>query len=127
MVEVNIKTPIYPTESTKRVKEVVKNLFLDLEVSIEDSEKKKMLKAQGNQEQIDYLRQKILEQKISDTARSIISENNLCFSLNKQAATVGEINFKQDGPLGVIEVEILGDRNTIDYLAPKTKDGEPIE
>jgi hypothetical protein len=72
------------------------------------------------------------EQRILDTARSVMLQgvvgDAVQFRLNKQAATVGRINFPpEEEPLGSIHVEIRGAASLIDWLAPRTVDGKPIE
>lgn len=126
MAKTKITTPVYPTESTQKVKEAILKLFPKLEIEIKDLGGKKKLIGRGDRESLKELRKKVLEQKISDTARSIIKQNNLRFSLNKQAATVGEVNFKQNDPLGVIDVRIEANQDLINWLAPRTQEGEPI-
>lgn len=128
MTKFRIKTPVYPTESNKKVKEAIKNLFPDIELEEKKRKEFDELVGYGDKEDLEEMREKILEQKISDTARNIILEKNYDFSLNKQAATVGKINFKEQGPLGTIEVNFLEkEKHLINWLAPKTKEGEPIQ
>ena len=71
------------------------------------------------------------EQKILDTARSVMLDgllgDSIQFRLNKQAALMGRVNFPpEEEPLGSIHVQITGGERIIDWLAPKTADGIPI-
>lgn len=125
MTEVRIKTPIYPTESRKKIKKAINKLFPDIDTKIKEFGDKKQLIGKGDKSNLETFRQKILEQKISDTARSIIKKQ-YTFSLNKQAATVGKINFQEEAALGIIRVKISGSDELIDWLAPRTEDGKPI-
>ncbi len=126
MTEVEIKAPVYPTESTKKVKQAIKKLFPEIEIEKIKKPNKDYLIGKGDKKNLQKLKKRILEQKISDTARKIILKNKFVFSLNKQAATVGKINFQENAPLGTIEVKIKNGEELIDWLAPKTKEGEPI-
>jgi predicted RNA binding protein with dsRBD fold (UPF0201 family) len=50
--------------------------------------------------------------------------------LNKQVATVSKVSFTDDeSPLGpiIVTIEALDIERLIDYLAPRTRDGKPIE
>ncbi|MGB3944646.1 MAG: RNA-binding domain-containing protein, partial [Methanothrix sp.] len=72
------------------------------------------------------------EQRILDTARSVFLAGRvgdaLQFRLNKQAATVGRISFPpEEEPLGSIHVEIRGPQLLVDWLAPRTSEGRPVE
>ena len=71
------------------------------------------------------------EQKILDTARSVMLDgligDVIQFRLNKQAALMGKVNFPPvEEPLGSIHVQITGGEHIIDWLAPKTENGIPI-
>ncbi len=72
------------------------------------------------------------EQKILDTARSVMLDGLLGdavqFRLNKQAALMGKVNFPpEEEPLGSIHIRITGGERIIDWLAPKTAGGMPIK
>jgi predicted RNA binding protein with dsRBD fold (UPF0201 family) len=52
------------------------------------------------------------------------------FMLNKQVAAVGKVSFTTgESPLGpiVVTIETPDIERLIDYLAPRTRDGKPIE
>ena len=117
-----IKAVIYPTEDEEKIKKAVKNIF-DIN-----------LKKEGNYivgestriSSLNILKEKLKDQAIRDTARGILLNNltdkKLSFSLNKQAAFVGIVNFQEGSKLGVMEVEIESDdiMKIIDLIAPST-------
>ncbi|OKY77872.1 MAG: putative RNA binding protein with dsRBD fold [Candidatus Methanohalarchaeum thermophilum] len=129
MTEVKVKTPIYPTESKEKVKKAIRNFFPTINIKIQKKGDIDYLTGDGTFDDLKKLKELILEQKISDTARSVLKKNSFKFSLNKQSALVEKVNFKENAPLGTIYVEINDINNEnelINWLAPKTKDGEPI-
>ena len=122
MFHMRIKAVIYPTEDEEKIKKAVKNIF-DIN-----------LKKEGNYimgestkiSSLNILKEKLKDQAIRDTARSILlnslTDKKLSFSLNKQAAFVGVVNFQEKSKLGVMEVEIESDdiMKIIDLIAPST-------
>ncbi|UOY10174.1 RNA-binding domain-containing protein [Methanonatronarchaeum sp. AMET6-2] len=136
MTEVEIETPIYPTENQEKISEMMKTLFPSIEIEIHEDEGKKLLKAYGDKKSLEKLRERIWEQKILDTSRSVLTrnrENNETeFSINKQTAVVNKINFKESDILGTIDIKIKEEApeeldKTIDWIAPETEEGKPIE
>jgi len=72
------------------------------------------------------------EQRILDTARSVMLAGRVGdavqFRLNKQAAFMGKVSFPPDEePLGSLHVQIKGGKRIVDWLAPKTENGIPVE
>jgi hypothetical protein len=72
------------------------------------------------------------EQRILDTARFVMLAGSVGdavqFRLNKQAAFMGKVSFPPDEePLGSLHVQIKGGKRIVDWLAPKTENGIPIE
>jgi predicted RNA binding protein with dsRBD fold (UPF0201 family) len=72
-------------------------------------------------------------QAILDTARSFLEEGyfgeEIIIRVNKQAAYAGVVNFNEESPLGPITI-IIRTRNPgklMKWLAPRTRDGVPIE
>ncbi|OUJ18195.1 putative RNA binding protein with dsRBD fold [Methanonatronarchaeum thermophilum] len=135
MTEITVETPIYPTEESEKIKKLIKKLFPKIEIEIKEREQKKALVAFGNKESLKKLRKKLWEQKILDTSRTYLQkqkQNNLTtFSINKQSATSGKINIKENDILGTIKITIKEEtpqklQKTIDWLAPETEDGKPI-
>ena len=105
---ISIATSIFPTEDTERVSKAVMNLFPDANIEIESD------RLIADCDELDYLVQKIAEQKIRDSTRRYLMRQikgpGLVFHINKQAAFMGKINFT-DGKsiLGDIEVSISTD------------------
>jgi len=75
------------------------------------------------------------EQRILDTARSVLRKSTMgdkiVFYLHKQAATRSKISFvggDQESPLGAIRVTIEHPEpeRVIDWLAPPTASGRPL-
>jgi hypothetical protein len=51
----------------------------------------------------------------------------ISFQLNKQAAFMGIVSFPpEEEPLGSMHVQIMGGERVIDWLAPETENGMPI-
>ncbi len=121
-----VKTRVYPTESEEKVKRALKNIF-DIELKMENDY---IIGESEKIENLDILKEKLKNQAIRDSARSIFLKNlvekKLKFNLNKQAAFVGVVNFLEESKLGVIEVEIESDDITkiIDLIAPSTLQNE---
>lgn len=139
MIKLRVETPLNPTEDERKVETAIKNIFPTVNISIEgEGLKRRMV---GEAEGVDALRElhrKFREQRILDTARSILKRNTIgniiVFHINKQVAYVGKVNFcepEESPPLGPITVEIISDSadkisELIDWLAPPTKHGKPI-
>lgn len=124
------------TEDQEKVVKAIKNLF-DLE-DIRIEKKGRFSRIIGFSENISSLkrfREKIWQQRILDTARSIMlrgsGENYVYFMLNKQAAYNGKVSFIEDekesslGPI-IVKIETSSPRELIDWLAPKTSEGKPL-
>lgn len=82
-------------------------------------------------ESLQPLHRLLREQKILDTARSVMlsgrAGDTIQFRLNKQAAFMGVVAFQPDEePLGSIHVQITGDERLLDWLAPSTVNGVPV-
>ncbi len=74
------------------------------------------------------------KQEILDTARSVMLRglvgNSIQFQLSKQAALMGVVSFPpQEEPLGSlhIQIQITEGERVIDWLAPVTEEGVPVE
>lgn len=121
-----VKTRVYPTESEEKVKRALKNIF-DIEFKMENDY---IIGESEKIENLDILKEKLKNQAIRDSARSIFLKNlvekKLKFNLNKQAAFVGVVNFLEESKLGVIEVEIESDNvmKIVDLIAPSTLQNE---
>ncbi len=129
---VRVSAPVYATEDEEKVKLAITNLFpVDLHL------KGRVLYGEGGIECLRELHKLLREQRILDTARGImlrgVKGNTTEFYLNKQAAFVGKVNFSDEKPtLGCIHVEISAENyeklmKIIQWLAPSTIDGKPVE
>jgi predicted RNA binding protein with dsRBD fold (UPF0201 family) len=134
-VRVRISAPVYPTEVEEKVKTAVMNIF-PVELVLRDYGTP-ILYGEGDLESLRKLHLLLRESRILDTAREIflksIEGNTIQLTLNKQVAFVGKANFPADKEsLGSINVEISTENREdlmkiIDWLAPVTADGRPIE
>lgn len=131
-IVVRVSAPVHATEDEEKVKLAITNLF-PVELYLKDQ----MLYGKGTLESLRKLHLLLREQRILDTARSVllhgVKENATEFYLNKQAAFVGKVNFSDEKPsLGCIYVVISAEdyeklMKIIQWLAPKTIDGRPVE
>ena len=108
MKEIEITVMVYPTEVEERVRTAVLNLFPDAEIETMESG----LSAKASS--LEVFSTKLRDQRIRDTARSVLhrlkSGDSINFTLNKQAAFVGKVNFTEgDSLLGDLEVKIPTD------------------
>ena len=127
-IDITVRTKLYRTESREKVEEAVLNLFPDAE--FEDSREGKYgggddehdderdedieLVAHAGEESVEYLRELIDRQEINETTHEQLKEavlgDTLAFSLSKQPATVGRVNFDVGGhELGALHVRIETD------------------
>lgn len=130
-VTVRVTTPVNPTEVTDRVADAVRELFPSADVESHTD------CVTGTAHDLDRFREQLFEQRILDTARKEMQRNHTAegfeFDLKKQAAFNGMVNFSVGNPdeLGDIHVDVTVTEPSVDefvdYLAPKTEDGEPLE
>lgn len=130
-VDVTITAPVNPTEVTDRVVNAVQNIFPSS--TIEHNEDTVIAESHN----LDKFSELIHRRSILDTTRSELfarrRDSTLSFSLKKQAAFQGVVNFAVGAPseLGDITVEVTvhePDVETfIDHIAPPTEDGVPID
>jgi predicted RNA binding protein with dsRBD fold (UPF0201 family) len=101
---VRVEAPVHPTETLAKVKLACLNVFPDLTFSAEDD----VLQGEGTS--LDRFRDLVRTQRIRDTAREVLVRGRrggvLHFSLNKQAAYVGRVNFGAGAPLGDVAVTV---------------------
>ena len=102
---VNIKTPIYPTETEQKILFCLKQIFPEAEFEVNDEEIK------GESESLQRFKKILKDMKIRDTARSYMLNNirkdECFFVLSKQATCSKTINFSEEQqPLGGVEVRI---------------------
>jgi len=120
VVTIRVRTPCRGTESLAKVELAIVNLFPDASFSREDDE------VEATASTFHTLREKIRNQKIRDSARSVLRQgvdgDLVRFSLNKQAAYAGRVSFAANSPLGDLEVVIQGGDPdiVIDELAEST-------
>ncbi len=135
-IEVTVSALVHLTESAEKVKEAIKKLFPDVELKLEQRPgfEDRLVGSATGSSGLKKLHELLRKQKILDTARTIFLKSRegsaIELRLNKQIAYVGKINFAEDeialGPIYVtVEAEDL-DR-LIDWLAPVTEDGRPVE
>jgi len=130
-VDVRIETPVNDTEVTDRVADAVQNVFPDAEPVHEDG------RMGATTHTLDAFADVLYEQEILDTARRVFTQNatesGFSFDLKKQAAFEGVVNFAVGEPdaLGDIHVDVQVREPDvdafIDYVAPATDDGQPID
>lgn len=128
MIELTVISPLRPTESPEKVERALQNLFLGIVLEAKETR----IEGRGGTEALSTFHRLLREQRILDTARSVFLAGRvgdaLQFRLNKQAATVGRISFPpEEEPLGSIHVEIRGPQLLVDWLAPRTSEGRPVE
>jgi predicted RNA binding protein with dsRBD fold (UPF0201 family) len=117
-----VRTICKPTENSDKVMMSMLNIFPDLQIEASDEE------LVGTTESVENLEELLRKQKIRSAARSIfrksVEDNKLRFSLNKQVAFVGKVNFAEGAPLGDIEVTIEDDNieSLIDRIAPRLRE-----
>ncbi|MCT9094951.1 RNA-binding domain-containing protein [Haloarchaeobius sp. HME9146] len=130
-VDVQITAPVNDTEVTDRVADAITNLFPEAEVEEHPGE------LMATTHQLEHFSERLHEQEILDTARGQFFSNQegdtFSFDLKKQAAFEGRVNFAVGNPdeLGDIHVRVrVTDPSVeefVDYVAPPTQDGKPIE
>ena len=130
-IDVRIETPVRETEVTDRVADAVTNVFPDADPVHTDGQ----LVAETHT--LDAFSDVLHEQEILDTARRVFrqnaSETGFWFSLKKQAAFVGVVNFAVGEPdeLGEIDVTVHVRQPSveefIEYVAPETDKGQPVD
>lgn len=127
-IEVAICSSVMPTERVDRVVSAIEKIFPLLIMDIRTDR----IEAYNGPESLRTLHELLRQQKILDTARSVMLRglvgDEICFSLNKQAALMGFVSFPTDEePLGSLHIKITGGERVIDWLAPKTENGIPVQ
>jgi predicted RNA binding protein with dsRBD fold (UPF0201 family) len=130
-VDVAITAPVEDTEVTARVADAVRHLFPEADPTHRDGE----LAAEVHT--MEGFSEELHRAEILDTARSVFFDNlagdSFSFDLKKQAAFEGRVNFAVGEPaeLGDIHVEVTVQEpdaeSYIDYVAPPTEDGTPVD
>ncbi len=119
---------VRPTERVERVVSAIEKIFPGLIMDIRGDR----IEAYDGPDALQTFHKLLREQRILDTARSVMLAGRVGdavqFRINKQAAFMGKVSFPPDEePLGSLHVQIKGGTGLIDWLAPQTKDGVPIE
>lgn len=119
---------VRPTERLERVVSAIEEIFSGLIMDIREDR----IEAYDGPDSLKNFHRLLREQKILDTARLVMTNgligDTIQFRLNKQAALMGMVNFPpEEEPLGSIHVQITGGERVIDWLAPQTEDGVPVE
>ena len=127
-IDVQVTTPLNPTEVKARVEAAITNLFPTADLSERHGE----LIAEAHS--MERFAERLREQNIVDTAREVFRRNlegdTFAFDLKKQAAHQGVVNFAVGNPdeLGDVHVRVRVEEpdaeSFIDHLAPRTEGGE---
>jgi predicted RNA binding protein with dsRBD fold (UPF0201 family) len=130
-VDVRVTAPVNPTELEDRVADAIRNLFPGVDIETQGS------RVVAETHTVESFREQLFEQRILDTARKQFQANQtdsgFSFDLKKQAAFNGTVNFAVGNPdeLGDLHVEVTVHepdvQQFVDYFAPRTEDGEPLE
>ncbi|MEW6593089.1 MAG: RNA-binding domain-containing protein, partial [Candidatus Hadarchaeota archaeon] len=131
LVKVRVEAEVRPTEFEEKVEAAVKKIFPTLELGRGGGA---LFGEAEDVSALSRLHQLLRIQAILDTARSVMLSkkdgNAVRFTLNKQAAFVGKVSFTEgESPLGPITVTLEAEdiERLIDYLAPRTRDGKPVQ
>ncbi len=129
---VQIEVDVNPTESEENVRKAVWNLFGDITIDINPTQKGNVLIANiKGQEPLSTLRNVLRRDHIRDASRKALyrglRDNTLTIYLNKQAAFAGHVSFSEaeaESPLGPIRVTIKSEapQQLIDWFAPRTRE-----
>ena len=132
--EVEVEAYVYPTEDIEKVKRAMLNLVSPLEFEAFDKGDYILLVGRTkNKKALQRLYELFRGQQILDTARAMLEEGyfgeEIIIKVHKQVAYVGKVNFNEDSPLGPITITIRtkDPQRLMKWLAPRTKDGVPIE
>jgi len=130
-VTVRASAPVNDTEVTDRVGDALTNLFPEAELTERPGE----IVAESHS--MDHFSELLHEQEILDTARREFfggrTDDGFAFDLKKQAAFQGRVNFAVGNPdeLGDVHVAVTveepGVEAYVDYVAPPTEEGDPVE
>ena len=130
-MKLRVETEVKATEDQMKVEAAVKKIFPTLQLNRVGNY---LMGESSDVRALDRLHQLLRLQAILDSARKVMRagrRNDLVrFMLNKQVATVSKVSFTDDeSPLGpiVVTIEASDIERLIDYLAPRTRDGKPVE
>lgn len=130
-IDVEITAPVYDTEVTDRVSDAIVTVFPGAEPTLRHGE------LRATVHDLAQFSELLHRQEILDTARGVFFGNrrgdSFSFRLKKQPAFQGVLNFAVDDPgeLGAISVRVRVSEPDveafIDYVAPPTEDGQPVD
>jgi len=127
MIEVAVYSSVRPTERVEKVASAIEKIFPGMIMDIRADR----IEAYDGLESLRNLHRLLREQSILDTARGVMLRGRVVeavsFQLNKQAAFMGIVSFPpEEEPLGSLHVQIMGGEMAINWLAPETENGVPI-
>jgi predicted RNA binding protein with dsRBD fold (UPF0201 family) len=127
MIEVAVYSSVRPTERVEKVASAIEKIFPGMIMDIRADR----IEAYDGLESLRNLHRLLREQSILDTARGVMLRGRVgeavSFQLNKQAAFMGIVSFPpEEEPLGSLHVQIMGGEMVINWLAPETENGVPI-
>lgn len=132
-IETTVSTLLFPTEVEEKVRQAVENIFPGTKLTL-IQKPGYVDRMEGAAPSLDTLHHLLRKQKILDTARKSMfagkKGHEIELQLNKQAALMSSVNFlDHEVALGGIYVTIVTDEPEliIDWLAPRTVDGRPVE
>lgn len=127
MIEVAVYSSVRPTERVEKVASAIEKIFPGMIMDIRADR----IEAYDGLESLRNLHRLLREQSILDTARGVMLRGRVgeavSFQLNKQAAFMGIVSFPpEEEPLGSLHVRIMGGEMVINWLAPETENGVPV-
>lgn len=127
MIEVAVYSSVRPTERVEKVASAIEKIFPGMIMDIRADR----IEAYDGLESLRNLHSLLREQSILDTARGVMLRGRVgeavSFQLNKQAAFMGIVSFPpEEEPLGSLHIQIMGGEMVINWLAPETENGVPI-
>jgi len=130
-LKLRVETEVRATEDQTKVEATIKRIFPTLQLNRVGNY---LIGESSDVRALDRLHQLLRLQAILDSARKVMragrQDDLVQFMLNKQVATVSKVSFTGDeSPLGpiVVTIEASDIERLIDYLAPRTRQGKPIE
>lgn len=130
-MKLRVEAEVRATEDKTKVEAAIKKIFPTLQLNFTDNY---LVGESTDTRALDRLHQLLRLQGILDSARKVMRVsrrgNIVRFMLNKQVTTVSKVSFAGDeSPLGpiVVTIEASDIERLIDYLAPRTREGKPIE
>ena len=130
-MKLRVEAEVRATEDKTKVEVAIKKIFPTLQLNFTDNY---LVGESTDTRALDRLHQLLRLQGILDSARKVMRVsrrgNIVRFMLNKQVTTVSKVSFAGDeSPLGpiVVTIEASDIERLIDYIAPRTREGKPIE